>query len=267
MSTVIDEVKGAVKELLQKVPNIEQVIQEVKKQPAKPLADVAYVYNGYDDVTLKHLGMYEYHFPYGKVTRVGPLPEHREKNAGESVGREVVFQTIPLKGESIARELIEVRGYAKKGMWVFVNGTGKVPDEIKAQCDSDGERHARTEIERFKVGREKAKAGTPGYRMKPDARIYSWMKRYSPDDELFAEQSRRSDTAQTTARALAQLTEIAKALAERTTGEVVPEPPKPAFDYTALEGYPIRRKPLETEEQLMERQLEFIAEYDAKQQA
>ena len=270
MSSVI---VNAVKELIDKVPTIEEVIREQKKAPSRPYADTAYVYNGFGDITLQFAGQYFYELPFGKVTKIGPLPEHKERNDFESRGSEVIYTTIPLKGESIAREIIETRGYAKKGMGVFINGTGIVPAELKKECDSTGDRFARTEVERFKVGREKAKAGTAGYAMVPSTRIYDWMRKFTPDDEIFAEQSKKTDVAAVTAHAIDRIGAVLELLLKQGVqpGTIVEaaQEAATAIEETAKlpdplpEGYPLRRKPLETDAQLVVRQSEFMAKYNA----
>lgn len=236
MSTIASEVSGAIKELIAKVPNIEEEIRRVKNAAGiRQLADIAWVYNGTGELSLQYLGQYKYDFPFGKVTRIETLGDHKEVNEQRSVGHELVYDSHPIKGEWIARELIDNRGWGTKGFGIFFNTTGKVPEELKSQCDAAGERFIRTEIEKFKTNREKAKSGAPGFKIKPDATMYGWMKRYSPDDEVFADQSNRTQAASVTASSLEKLTQIVSALVEdrlRTNPspaapaepEVVPEP-------------------------------------------
>jgi len=250
----------AIEDLVGKVPDIEQQIAQVRqKQAVKPAADIAWVYNGYGDVTFDYLGQYKFHFPFGEVTKVSTLHDHREIVASESIGQEIVFRSHPIKGEWIARELIETRQFSDKGMAVFFNKDGVVPADLKQKCDEEGYRFAMSEIERYKISREKAKAGVPGYGAKPSLRVYTLLQKYAPDDEVFAEQSRKTDTAKTMADAIAQLTKYVTLSEERNNADLLSAKFPP--------GYPVRRNALESPEGLQKRQAEFLLEMLSKPEA
>jgi hypothetical protein len=265
MSTVLDSIK----ELIAKVPNLEQVVAQARQQAAvKPVADVAYVYNGFGDIRLEYLGRYHYDFEFGKVTKIETIHEHMEVNAERSTGRELVYDVMPLKGENIARELIEGRGYGRKGMAIFFNNTGIPPRELKEKADAEGEQCARTSIENFKTARDKARSGIAGFKMKPDARIYNWMKKYSPDDDMFAEQHRKSNASELTAASLDTLTKLMGVVLQRQADAAASVPPPveaPVVEEPKPEGYPKMRKPLEKAEQLAARQAKFMEEWNRKQ--
>lgn len=239
MSATLDQVK----ELLKRVPNLKQMVEEAEKPREHKIAETAYIYNAYGDLDLQYLGVYMFHLPVGEATRID-AKEHREVDHGKSVDGNMVWTNIHLPGESIAREIIESqsRGYNKKGCEVFLGGPD-VPKAVRERCEESARRHILAEIAQFKVNREKAKAGTPGYKIKPDGRVYSWMERYSPDDEVFAEQSQKTEQAKQTATAIERLTDIVAELAsdKKRASTVKPDGSRP------------RRNPMETPEAYRER--------------
>jgi hypothetical protein len=167
--------------------------------------ETAYIYNGYSKITLPYLGAYTYEIPYREVTTIRSV-EHKEVDQSKSFDGNSVYVAMHLPGESIARELIETRKFNQKGCAVFFDGPD-VPSALKDKCDSEGLRHALGEIQAFKVNREKAKAGTAGFKIKPDRMILEWMEIHTPDDEVFASQSQKTDSAAQTAFALQQMSE------------------------------------------------------------
>jgi hypothetical protein len=237
----------AVKELAEKTLNL--------SSPETPhYRETAYIYNGLGELTLPYLGMYTYQIPFEEVTTINAV-EHREVDQSKSFHGESVFMAIHLPGESIARELIETRKYSQKGCAVFFDGP-EVPEELKEKCDHEGERFRLGEIEAFKVNREKAKSGTAGYKIKPDKRVYEWMRIHTPDDEVFASQSRRTSREDQTALAINKLADIAGQLARQQ--ETSPEPvvEEPVAHEPVAEGVPVikrkrgrpKRKPPENPE-------------------
>jgi hypothetical protein len=205
--------------------------------------ETAYIYNGFGDITLPYLGAYTYHIPYGEVTRIDAV-EHREVDQSKSFDGNSVYMAIHLPGESIARELIETRKFNQKGCAVFFDGPD-VSAALKEKCDAEGERFILGEIEAFKVNREKAKAGTAGYKIKPDHMVYEWMRKYTPDDEVFASQSEKTSQAAQTASAINKLTDIADRLTRQQEAppELVVE--EPESEPKAKRGRP-RKNPEET---------------------
>ncbi len=211
-TTIADNLKEVVRELTAKIPNIEELVREAKKAPDTPVADTAYIYNGYDDLTLDYLGRYKYELKRGQVTRIDPLPNHKEINQNDSNGAEVKWRLIPLKGESIAREIIETRGFNERG--IFVSTDPRIGQRMKDEADATGRAWILTQIEAFKVGRDKARAGIAGYKLKPDPSVYRWMQQFTPDDELFGEQHRKADQQGQIASAIDLLTKLVVGKAE-----------------------------------------------------
>jgi hypothetical protein len=204
--------------------------------------ETAYIYNGFGDITLPYLGAYTYHIPYGEVTRIDAV-EHREVDQSKSFDGNSVYMAIHLPGESIARELIETRKFNQKGCAVFFDGPD-VSAALKEKCDTDGERFQLGEIEAFKVNREKAKAGTAGFKIKPDERVYEWMQKHTPDDEVFASQSEKTAAAAAQFIAINKLTDIA----DRLTRQQEPQP-EPVEQEVESEPKAKRGRPRKTTEE------------------
>jgi uncharacterized protein YbaA (DUF1428 family) len=205
-------------------PETENDLSKTSNERAR---ETAYIYNGFGDLSLPYLGAYTYDIPYGEVTEIHSV-EHREVDQSKSFDGTSVYMAIHLPGESIARELIETRQFNQKGCAVFFDGPDVSP-ELKEKCDVEGERFILGEIEAFKINREKAKAGTAGYKIKPDHMVYEWMRKYTPDDEVFASQSHRTSQASQTASAINKLTDIADRLTRQqgVSQEPVVEEPEP----------------------------------------
>ena len=274
---------ATIKELLEKVPNFRDMVDEAAKPPVVEVADIAYVYNGYDPLDLQYLGMYQYHFPFQEVTRIEARPNHREVDANNSeflAGvKQLSWKIIPLKGESIARELIENRMFTERGMVVFLDGP-TCPRAIKEAANQIGLDFRRKEIERFKVGRDKARARVPGYKLKPDPRVYEWMKVLCPDDPMFGEQHSQTDSNSQISQAINLLTrlvsqkEAVSAPVIIQAGEGIPIGSSSTESVTIetsgalkpppLPGEPQKRKPLETDAQFEARREAWVKDYIAK---
>jgi hypothetical protein len=203
-------------------------VTEATRPVEKPVAATAYIYNAYDTLRLQYLGQYVYEIPQGRVTRIDSLPEHREIDQHRSVGKNVEWHIIPLKGERIARELIELRGYSKKGVVVFTGNEdipGKVvlidgvdvPEKLVADATAAAESYMLHAIESFVVKREKAKAGISGFPMRPDAHIYNWMRKFRADDEMFAERHAKTDSNALLAAAVEKMAQMAERLSGAAT--------------------------------------------------
>ncbi len=239
----------AVRDLARQVPNLGDLVREATAEKIKPPAEVAYIYNGFDDLNLQYLGRYQFILPRHKVTRIDAKPEHREKNENDSDAKHTEYRLIPLAGESIAREIIENRGLQERGLVVFLDGPN-VPKALKEEADEAGKRHILTQIEAFKVGRDKARAGIAGYKIKPDPSVYKWMQEYNPDDELFGEGHRKTDSTDKIAEAISILTQfVTRPQQWPTVQTVAGEAPAPATETLPLP----RKKPLETDEAYQKR--------------
>jgi hypothetical protein len=219
-------------------PKVENDLSKTSHEQAR---ETAYIYNGFGDLSLPYLGAYTYDIPYGEVTAVHAV-EHREVDQSKSFDGNSIYMAIHLPGESIARELIETRKFNQRGCAVFFDGPDISP-ALKEKCDSEGERFILGEIEAFKINREKAKAGTAGYKIKPDKMVYDWMRKYTPDDEVFASQSHRTSQAAQTASAINKLTDIADRLTRQQ--EVLPAPAveEPVAEEPVAEPKPKRGRP------------------------
>jgi uncharacterized protein YbaA (DUF1428 family) len=220
-------------------PETENDLSKTSHERAR---ETAYIYNGFGDLSLPYLGAYTYDIPYGEVTEIHSV-EHREVDQSKSFDGTSVYMSIHLPGESIARELIETRQFNQKGCAVFFDGPDVSP-ALKEKCDSEGERFILGEIEAFKINREKAKAGTAGYKIKPDHMVYEWMRKYTPDDEVFASQSHRTSQASQTASAINKLTDIADRLTRQQE-----TPPEPVVEESEPEPKPKRGRPRKTSEE------------------
>lgn len=234
MSTMIESVK----ELLGKIPNLPELIKEAQRQPERPVSDICYVYNGYDDITLKYLGMYSFTFKRGEVTKINAI-EYREPDQSKSEGKNIVYQNHHLPGESIARELIETRKFGDKGLAVFIEGP-EAPKRLKDECDAKGLAYRLRKIEEFKVNREKAKAGTAGFKIRPDVNVARWLQEHSPDDEYFATQHTKTAANTTMADAVSKLTTIVETLVAKDSAKAE-EAKGPVLT-------PPKRKPMESPE-------------------
>ena len=218
------------RELAAKV-DIRAAVNEALNPAPVPLADVAYIYNGYDDLELLHCGQYVYKLPYQQVTKVDSKLDHKEVDPGNSLPGNVAYKLYPMKGESIAREIIENRGFQDRGVFVFTDM--KELPKIKEAADEIGTRFKQTEIERFKVGRDKARAGQGGYKLKPDPNIYRWMKQYNPDDEMFGDGSKKSEAASASAASFDKIANILERLTESSFSGVKRKPLESDEDYAA----------------------------------
>ncbi len=247
MSTILNELR----ELTKKFPNLAEQVVEASKPVEKPLSDVAYVYNGYEDVNLLYLGAYRYNLKAGHVTRIDSLPNHREVDTDRTKGSsKLQFMVIPLKGEFIAKEVIERRNFGKRGIVVFTDEGGKddpiidgvrIPEKLKADADAAGYQFKLQAIESFIIGRDKAKAGIPGNKMRADGHIFEWMKKFRSDDEMFAERHAKTDSNALMAAAVEKIAAIAEFLKEKTD----------------TPGMPPRRKPMEGDESYKARVAEW----------
>ncbi len=247
MSKILEELR----ELTKKFPTLAEQVVEATKPVEKPLADVVYVYNGYADLNLLYLGAYRFNLKAGHVTRIESLPNHREVDTDRTKGSsKLQYMVLPLKGESIATEVIDKRNYSKRGVMVFLEEGSKedplidgvrVPAQLKAEADSRGEAFKLQAIEAFIVGRDKAKAGIAGNKMRPDAHIYEWMKQFRSDDEMFAERHAKTDSNALMAAAGDKIAAIAEFLKEKTD----------------TPGMPPRRKPMEADESYKARVAEW----------
>lgn len=230
-----------VKELLAKMPDLPNLLKEAVKPAVRSLAETAYIYNGFDDITLCHLGI-EYHLPFQEVTTIHGMPDYREIDQFLSSGQEIVWKHIPIKGESIAHELIVEHGFHELGFAVIF--TPEIDAAEKRKCDDAAEAYKRKRIEEFKVHRDKARAGIVGYKINPDPSIYRWMTVYSPDDAMFAEHSRLTHSSQQIAAAIELLTRVVAGQA--AVAAPVSAPTVPAAESTEPEKGPdgkIIRKP------------------------
>ena len=169
---------------------------------ARPvLADKAWIFNGYSEMSLTYLGRYTYRLPYGEMVEVGPLVNHREidetatmQHRGPHNPYGVAWKTIPLQGEYIARELLTLAGrnLGKRGIFVTTNVNDPELPARRAEALEMGRRTAIQAIEAFKVSRRERDAGSGG-KFKPDARVWNWMKEYAPDDEFFGGKSKQTE--------------------------------------------------------------------------
>lgn len=252
MSTTLE----AVRELLAKIPDLPALVKEASAPPVKILADNVWVYNAFDTITLNHLGI-PYTFEQGKATMVKGNPDYWEIDQTKSEGQDIVRQVIPMKGEFIARAMIDERKYDEKGLMVIF--TPKPTDVQKSECETKALTHIRTQIEAFKIHRERARAGTVGYKVVPDPAVYKWMQKYSPDDSMFADNSQNRNSGDRVAEAIALLTklvtgQLAAPAATAPTEAPSSVPPNPV----EMEGRP-RRKPLERDEDYSKRCAEWFA--------
>jgi hypothetical protein len=249
-----------VKELLAKVPNLPQLIDEAKKPEVRTWAQTAWIYNGFDDITLYHMG-FPYELKRGQLTKIEGKPDYKEIDQGKSSGQSIVWQVIPLTGEFIAGELIYEHGFHDMGFTVITKPV--IDDAEKARCDETGKIYKLRRIEEFKVNRDKARAGIQGYKINPDPTVYRWLKEYSPDDTLFAE-TKKTDSNNAIAEAIALLTRL---VAGQQTAVPVPAidtvagaPEPPAAETVTVDMPTLKRKPLETDEQLKIRTEKWLAE-------
>lgn len=188
----------AIKDLLSRIPNLKQLIEEAEKPPVVEIAETAYIYNGYGiDVTLTHLGL-DYKVPAGEYLQINGMPEYKEIDPQRSRPGAIEWFNIPLKGEFIAHELVNKHGFDTHGMAVFTEterdretGTEGVPRDVKDRADQAGRLYWIQRIEEFKVNRSKAQAGIAGYKINPDPNLYKMMSQYSPDDVHFVQASKQ----------------------------------------------------------------------------
>lgn len=241
----------AMKDLLAKVPNAQELMAEAARPVERAWQETAYVFNGFDEVTVRYAGQ-PYHLPFGKVTAIHGKPQHKEIDQLASRDGYTKFQQLPLTGERIAREMIEGRGLTERGLVVLLTST--ITKEAETAALELGYDYKMNKIESYKIGRDRAKSGQPG-KMRPDKLVYKWMKQYSPDDEIFAQQSRRTDSQTTTADALKMLAENQKTMLEMQAKIARLEQGQTAGP--AAEAAPAltppRRKPLESDEALAKR--------------
>lgn len=231
----------AVKELLSKVPNIQELIQEATKPVERTWAETAYIYNGYGDITIKYAGV-TYELKFNEVTPIKGRMNHREVDQFSSKDGSVKFIPTPLPGERIAREMIDGRGLKDRGFLVLTTPT--ISAEDREECLRKGEDSALQRIESYKIGRDRVKAGQAG-KNRPDPRTYGFMKKYAPDDEIFARQNRQTVAQTNMAEALVQLAASNKLVAELQERIIRLESEREAGTVIQVP----RRKPLESDEQ------------------
>lgn len=240
MSKVAEnEVIETLRVLSTKMPNLAELVARATAPIEKRLEETAYVYNGYADKTLVYLGAFEYFIPFGKVTKIDGKPEYREPNQQKSAKGQIVWETIPMKGESIAREIIENRKYNELGIVVFTEtpavdketGDFIAPKELKKVADEIGRIARLSAIQAFRIGREKAKSGIAGHPMRPPDHLIPWLSEYAPDDEFFANQSTKTDQMTVLTNAFSMMAEM--------FSRIVPKSPK--------------RKPMESTEDFAKR--------------
>lgn len=232
----------AVRELLEKMPTLPALIAEVQKPVVRTWAETAWIWNAFDDVTLYHVGM-AYELKCNQLTKIPALNDYREIDQAKSTGSDVVWTTIQMSGEFIAGELIYEHGLHDRGFMVLTEP--HIPAEQKTRCEETAKQFKLTRIEEFKVHRDKARAGIVGYKINPDPSIYRWMQVYSPDDPMFAEQHRKSDTNSQLASAIELLTRLVSGQQQGTVTAANTPPPEPSAAETGAEGRP-RRKPFES---------------------
>lgn len=226
------------------------MIKEAQKPAVREWSDTAWIYNGFDDIELYHVGR-PYLLKQGELTKIEGRPEYREIDQTKSSGSEIVWQNLPMKGEFIAGELIYEHGFHQMGFTVLT--TDKISNEEKRRCDDTGKQYKLKRIEEFKVHRDKARAGIVGYKINPDPTVYRWMQQYAPDDAMFAEQATRTDSSKSVAEAISLLTRlmIANGIGNSTNMAVTANPapvPEPQTVEAPHPGGMPRRKPLETNE-------------------
>ncbi len=247
----------SLKDLIAKVPNLRELLDEAEKPPVTVVAETAYIYNGYGlDVILTHLG-FDYKVPAGEVLTVEGMPDYKEVDPQRSRPGAIEWYNLPMKGEFIAHELVNKHGFDVHGLAVFTElEDGTVPSGIKSVADEAGKMYWKFRIEQFKVNRSKAQAGIAGYKINPDPNLYKMLALYSPDDAHFVQHSQAradqmaEDNAKTNRDLASALTMIAKALGKKTveveplSDAVVPvvEPPTLA-ERASLVG--VRRMPHE----------------------
>lgn len=265
----------AVKELLAKIPNLKELIKEAEAPKVRTWSDTAWIYNGCEDRILTHLGI-DYTIKRGELTKINSLANYKEIDQGKSTGDEVVWTPVPMTGEFIACELIYEHGFHEQGFMVLTEPT--ISEADRRRCDDLARRYKLQRIEQFKIHRDKARAGIVGYKINPDKRVYDWMLEYTPDDAMFAEQSRNRDSSSQIAAAIEMLTRLVAGQQRAVSPASAPaeEPPAsptvtlpatlPVFSQEYFSKRPARR-PLEKPEVYAARMAQWDqdkAEWEAK---
>lgn len=224
----------AIRALIQKIPNIRQLIEEAEKPKETVIAETAYIYNGYGvDVVLMHLGI-EYPCKANDVTTIHGMPDYKEIDPSRSRPDAIEWYHLPLKGEFIAHELVNKQDFDKRGMSVFTEmewdedaQAHVVPRHVKDAADERGHRYWTARIEEFKVNRKKAESGIAGYKINPDENLYSKMKDLSPDDVHFAQSSQKriNQIMDGVLEDRGQLADAIRMLAEIARGQARPNEP------------------------------------------
>lgn len=262
MSTIIEELKDVLKAAGLDISQLKGAIAEAEKPVIRTIADTAWIYNGYADITLHHVGI-PYFLKAGEVTRIDGLPDYQEVDQNTSSGKDLNYRPMPLKGEYIAREMIDNRKFGDYGFVVFTDGP-EIKPEVKAAADERAIQHKKQAIEQFKIGREKAKSGTAGYKINPDPQIYQWMKQYSPDDPMFAEQSTKTEANNEIARAIAMMAQLLGAQQQPKTEAVTVNTATPVVSESQSteesKSEKPKRKPFESKEDYAKRLAEMEAE-------
>jgi len=275
MSTELIDI---VKDLVKRVPDFEGLVRQAKTPPVTQVADTAYIYNAFYEMTLHHLGI-PYLLKVNTLTKISAMPDYREIDQTASSGTDqIVWRNIPLKGEFIAREMIDLRGFDQIGFLVLT--VPKITMEQKLACEEAAKKHIFSRIEAYKTGREHRRAGTHGYKIIPDPMVYHFMKKYTPDDPMFAEQSAKTDNQSQIANAISLLTQLvaqnrqaaeavtvaSPSISEPQVTTVAMEPPEPKAEIVVppLKMELPRRRPLETTDAYNARIEQWKAEQAAK---
>jgi hypothetical protein len=117
--------------------------------------------------------------------------------------------------------LIEGRKYSERGCVVLLEP--RISAEAREAADEAGRKYIFNEIEAFVLSRDRFRASGTG-KNRPDPHMYDWLKRFRPDDELFAERSANTDSQNATQTAIERLTDIAAQLTARISTAPAPAP-------------------------------------------
>lgn len=256
-----------VRDMLKQIPALPDLLKQAQAPPVTVVADTAYIYNAFYDITLTHLGI-DYFLKKGEITKIDGKPDYKEIDQHSSAGSDIVWRNIPLKGEFIAREMVDLHGIDKWGLQVLTEP--KIGVNLKREVDERAKAHIFKKIEEYKMGRERSRNGAKGYKTIPDAMVYHFMREYTPDDPIFAEQHQKSDVAADMANAVKLLTQLwAKqqmappAPAAEQPQAVTANPIAPTLPQIVDSGFVApRRRPLEPPEDYARRVEEARVEFE-----